>query len=434
MNPLDILRNARATALADIESIKAAVAAANRFEFTPEETEQMTGLFAKIDGVNAQIDMHERSEKLAAAGAQPQARMVPADTFVGVQNDTRPRITGGDRTGATAGNGGFTRGFSEFLNSVKMSSYGKTDQRLLNAVTTYGNEQTGADGGFAVPPDFATAITRIVVGEDSLVDKFNPVMTSGNQLVLPTDETTPYGTSGIYAEWLGEGASMTDRKPVLNQVIVTLYKVGAMVQLSDELAADAPAIQSHVLKKTADAITSKVNEAIINGNGVAKPLGLLKAPGIVSQAKSGSVLAAADMFGMLSRIPPAAVNGSFWLMHSTFFPKVWGLVLGQMPVFVQDFRQSPYGTVLGRPVYLTEYCQDYNTVGDVMLVSPDGYALAVKAGGVQTAASIHFAFNQDIQSFRAIMRIGGTPLAKAPIARKNGSSTLSHIVTLDVRN
>ena len=434
MNPLETLRNARASALADIEAIKAAQAAAHRVEFTTEETEQMNGLFAKIDGLNAQIDMHEKSEKLAAAGSQPQARLVATDSFTGTQSSTRPSITGGTSVSAQFGNQGFTRGFSEFLNAVKMSSYGKTDARLLNAVTTYGGEQTGSDGGFAVPPDFATSITQVVIGEDSLVGKFNPIMTSGNQLVLPTDETTPYGTTGIYAEWLNEASAMTDRKPALNQLTVTCQKVGAMVQLSDELAADGPAIQSHVLRKVGDAITSKVNEAIVFGNGVAKPLGLNNAPGLVTQAKSGASLAAVDLASMLSRMVPQSVNNCFWLVHSSVLPKVWTLTLGQMPIFVSDFRQSPYGTILGRPVFVTEYCSDYNTLGDIVLVSPDGYVLAVKAGGVQTAASIHFAFNQDIQSFRAIMRVGGQPLAKAAISRKNGSTTLSHIVNLQVRS
>jgi HK97 family phage major capsid protein len=113
---------------------------------------------------------------------------------------------------------------------------------------------------------------------------------------------------------------------------------------------------------------------------------------------------------------------------------VWTLTLGQMPIFVSDFRQSPYGTILGRPVYVSEFCQDYNTDGDVMLVSPDGYALAVKSGGVMTAASIHFAFDQNLESFRATMRVGGTPLAQAATSRKNGSTTLSHIITLQARS
>ena len=432
MNPTEMLSQKRAEVVGDIEALKASVAAAGRSEFNAEEAEKLSGLLNQAEHLTAQLDLHEKTAKLSASMSVTQPRVVePVMTHTAPAN-VRPVITGGTGVSATFANHGFAKGFSEFLSAVRNSAFGRVDPRLSNALTTYGAEGVGPDGGFAVPPEFAASITSTVVGEESLVGKFNPIMTGSNQVVLPTDETTPYGTSGIYAEWLAEAGSYSDRKPVLRQTTVTLNKVGAMVQLSDELAADAPAIQSFVMRKVADAITSKVNEAIVNGTGIAKPLGLLKAPGLVTQAKSGATLAAVDIANMLSRV--ANVSDSFFLVHSSFLPKVWTLTLGQMPIFVSDFRQSPYGTILGRPVFVTEYCSDYNTVGDVILVSPSGYLLAVKSGGIQTSASIHFAFNQDIQSFKAVMRIGGTPIASAAQARKNGTTTLGHVITLEARS
>ena len=430
MNAVETLSNKRAEVLGDIEALKGSVSAAGRSEFNAEESEKLSGLINQAEHLSNQIDLHKKTEQLTASMSVAQPRVTEPVMTSTVA--ARPTFSGGTQVSAGFANHGFAKGFSEFLGAVRNAAFGRVDPRLSNAVTTYGAEGVGPDGGFAVPPEYAAQITSTVTGEDSLLAKFNPIMTSGNQIVLPTDETTPYGTSGIYAEWLAEAGSYSDRKPVLKQTTVTLNKVGAMVQLTDELAADAPAIQSFVMRKTADAITSKVNEALITGSGVAKPLGLANAPGKVTQAKSGATLAAVDLANMLSRI--ANINDSFFLVHSSFLPKVWTLTLGQMPIFVSDFRQSPYGTILGRPVFVTEYCSDYNTLGDIYLVSPSGYLAAVKSGGIQTSASIHFAFNQDIQSFKAVMRVGGTPIASAAQARKNGSTTLGHIITLEVRS
>ncbi|MBK9446337.1 MAG: phage major capsid protein [Betaproteobacteria bacterium] len=430
MTALEALNQKRAEVVGDIEALKASVSAASRSEFNAEEAEKLSGLINQADHLSNQIDLHKKTEQLAVSMSITQPRQVEPVMTSTVA--ARPTFSGGTTVSAGFANHGFVKGFSEFLGAVRNAAFGRVDPRLTNAVTTYGAEGVGPDGGFAVPPEYAAQITSTVTGEDSLVAKFNPIMTSGNQVVLPTDETTPYGTTGIYAEWLAEAGSYSDRKPVLKQTTVTLNKVGAMVQLSDELAADAPAIQSFVMRKVADAITSKVNEAIVTGSGVAKPLGLSNAPGKVTQAKSGTTLAAVDIANMLSRV--ANIQDSFFLCHSSFLPKIWTLTLGQMPIFVSDFRQSPYGTILGRPVFVTEYCSDYNTLGDIYLVSPSGYLLAVKSGGIQTSASIHFAFNQDIQSFKAVMRVGGTPIASAAQARKNGSTTLGHIITLEVRS
>jgi HK97 family phage major capsid protein len=437
MNPLDILRAKLAQITADAKAIEAAAQAAGRAEFTDDETTNLNALHAAFENCEKQIAMHERNAAIEASAATlvpPKTGPAPAQTLPAYGTAARTQAVS-----ASYQNHGFVRGFSEFVSAVKMAAYGKLDQRLLNAVTTYGGESTvggGTDGGFAVPPQFAAAITEVVLGEDSLVAKFNPIMTSSNQVVLPTDETTPYGTSGIYAEWLGEASAMTSRAPSLKQVTVNLHKVGALVHLSDELVEDAPAIQSHVTRKVGQAIAAKVNAAIMNGDGLAKPLGLLKAPALVTVTKTGSgtPIASGDLPAMIGRIVPGSFGNSFWLCHNTVLPKVWTLTLGNFPVMVQDFKTSPYGNILGRPVYVTEFAQDYNTAGDIMLVSPDGYVVAIKAGGLQTAASIHFAFDQNLQSFRTTLRVGGAPLAAAAITRANGSATLSHIVCLGVRS
>ena len=47
--------------------------------------------------------------------------------------------------------------------------------------------------------------------------------------------------------------------------------------------------------------------------------------------------------------------------------------------------------------------------------------------------SIHLWFDQNTTAFRFVMRMNGQPWLSAAIARKNGSNTLSHFVTLASR-
>ena len=86
-------------------------------------------------------------------------------------------------------------------------------------------------------------------------------------------------------------------------------------------------------------------------------------------------------------------------------------------------------------MYVTEYCTDLTAAtaspsGDILLVNPEGYVCAVKSSGVTTAATIAFAFDQGLQSFRATVRVGGQGILSAAIARKSGSATLSDFVGL----
>lgn len=437
MNPIEVLRERLSKLHGDTKAIEQKAAAEGRVDYTPEEQAQLEAIQANVAATDKQIEIHARNAALEASLSQPQPRLTttPLPT-PGLTASTNPRFSGGTRADAKDPKWGF-RNLADQLGAIKASAYGNRDDRLMNAITTYGSEGVGGDGGFAVAPQFAQGITQIVTGEGSLVARMNPIMSGSNQVVLPSDETTPWGTTGVYAEWLEEAGAMSARKPALKQVTINLKKVGALVYLTDELMQDAPAIESYVLRKVAQAITAKVNEAIVNGDGVGKPLGLLKAPALVTVTDydSSATLSAQDLGGMLARLVPEGINGAFWLMHTSVFPYLLNVTIGQQPVYTQSIRtDNPWGSIWNRPIVLTEYCSDWNTAGDIILVSPDGYGLAVKSTGVSTDMSIHFAFDQAVNAFRAQTRIGGVPLATAAITRKNGSNTLSHIVTLGARS
>ena len=47
---------------------------------------------------------------------------------------------------------------------------------------------------------------------------------------------------------------------------------------------------------------------------------------------------------------------------------------------------------------------------------------------------MHFYFDQNLRAFRFVYRLGGQPWLSSAIARKAGTSTLSHFVKLDTRS
>jgi HK97 family phage major capsid protein len=94
--------------------------------------------------------------------------------------------------------------------------------------------------------------------------------------------------------------------------------------------------------------------------------------------------------------------------------------------------QSPYNTILGRPVIPIEQCATLGTVGDIIFADLRGYVLATK-GGIQADMSIHVKFVYDESVFRFVMRLDGQPLRESALTPYKGSSTLSHFVALATR-
>ena len=441
MNPLETLRTKLAQITGDAKAVEAAAQAAGRAEFTTEETTRLNELHAGFANIEAQIKLHEQNAAIEAASAVVQPLKTQPSPAMGTTTTPLPAYGTASRTqpvAPNAGNYGF-RHFAEFLGAVRNSSFGKLDPRLMNAITTYGGENTGVDGGFAVPPDFRASIMQAWSEDDNLMRLFSTISTNSNMLTLVSDETTPWSTSGITGAWYDEAAAITATKPVLKQINVPLRKVGALCHVSDELLEDSPAIGSYVATKMGQKLSALVSQAIVSGDGVGKPLGLVASPSyVVVTRTTAHKVKAEDVTNMVSRLRPGGFSKAFWLCHSSVLPQLWTMVLGgstaATPIYATDYTKSPFGTLLGRPLYVSEYLADLTTGTsdatsyDLLLVNPDGYILAVKSSGVQTAATIAFGFDQAVNSFRATMRCGGQSLLSAAITRKSGSLTLSDCV------
>lgn len=315
---------------------------------------------------------------------------------------------------------------------------------LAAAPSTYGNESSGADGGFLVPPALAQQIIGISWAGDNLLPLCDPMQIAGNSLTLPLDQSTPWGTTGVQAYWTGEAGVIPQSKPVLKTAEVRLKKLAALVPVTEELMQDAPAMADWLPRKLAEAVAWKASAAILRGNGAGQPLGIVGSGGVVTVAKdSGQIagtLSATNLANMVSRLPPGSYPRAVWLISNDTLPALWTLTLGNVPIYMapsQDeaaFRRAPYGTLLGRPIIVTQHASPFSAAGDVQLHDFSYYQAITKAGGMRMATSMHMYFDADVQAFRLTFRIDGLPAITAPITPANGgTATLSPFVVLGAR-
>ena len=417
-----------------------------------DEMHEIAKLGDEFDRLNGIVVELERTKQHAVVLETPQSRRA-APTEIGSrggeiaepQAATRTKVAPVARA-TDHGKWGW-RNFGEFAMAVRKSSmHGASPDALLvqNAATTYGNEGTGADGGFAVPPDFRSAIMRTIEAEESLLGRTDQQQSSSNTLTVPVDETTPWQTTGgLQAYWESEGAAMTQSKPALQQMQVRLHKLTALVPMTDELLDDAPAMGSYLSSKLPEKIGFKINHAILFGTGAGQPLGVMNSPALVTVSKETGQDADTVYFEnlnkMWARMYAPARRNAVWLINQDIEPQLHTMSLpigtGGVPVYLPPggAADTPYARIFGREVIPTQANETLGDLGDIILVDLSKYLTVQKAGGLRTDTSIHLWFDQGITAFRATMRLAGQPWWSAAVSPRDGSNTLSPFVTLAAR-
>jgi HK97 family phage major capsid protein len=455
---IDAHRDRQQALMGTMQDIRARAEAETR-ELTSDEQREVEGLLNEFDDRERQIGLQERINASAAILVAPRGRQTDADQIEGdhsaieqtrVQNSApRPAQARVPANPVQArGTNGF-RHLGDFANAVRMGSMrgGELDARLRNAaVSTYGNEGSGADGGFAVPPDFRTEILTKVFNEDSLLARTDRMQSSSNTLTLPTDETTPWQTSGgIQSYWTAEGAAKQQSKPSLGETTLKLHTLATLVPVTEELLEDAPAMGAYLNRKVPEKMDFKVSDAIVRGTGVGQPLGFLNSPALVTVAAEGAQTAdtvnVTNLAKMWGRLPIQSRRNAVWLMHPDAEAQLPLMTLANQPVYLPPGGVSGnmYGSLWGRPVIPHQVAETIGDVGDVMLVDLSQYLSVTKTGngrdanGLRSDVSIHLWFDQDMVAFRFTMRVAGQPWWAAAISQRDGANTQSPFIVLAAR-
>ncbi len=318
----------------------------------------------------------------------------------------------------------------EFFSAVKRAgmSPAETDKRLFALKAAAGaNETVPSDGGFLVPVDMATGILEKTWGTGTVLSRFNPIPVSGNGMTFNViDETSradSYRHGGVLGYWLAEAAEKTATKPKFRQLELKLKKVAALCYATDELLEDATALEAWLTTNVPDELRFQVEAAIMNGNGVGKPLGIIASPAFYAiERQTAGTITGYDLGNMWAH-RYAGASDYVWFVSSTIFPTLMTTTIGDTPAYLPPggLSGSPYGTILGRPVIETEYNPSLSVAGDIVLAAPSQYAMISK-GGIKSASSIHVKFTTDETAFRFVYRVDGEPSWNAKVSSYYASS------------
>jgi len=295
----------------------------------------------------------------------------------------------------------------------------------------------GPTGGYLVPVELLLTIME-TVNETALIRPracVVPMATASTLMPLPNAQTVQAaGTSpffgGMTMNWLieAQNEATTESEPTFRQVELKANDLVGYALSSRNLMEDAgKGLEAWLIRLFAEAVGWFEDYAFLRGDGLGKPIGMLTTPAAIAVTRNtGSHVKLVDIAGMAAKLLPVSWTRAIWAVHPTVIADLIQLSTSAYIANMYAKDYGPIGTLLTRPVYVTEKLPALGTAGDIMLLDPHLYLIGDRQRMEVDVASYGpaaFATNQD--QWRIIQRVDGQPFFQKPITLQDGSTTAS---------
>jgi len=286
----------------------------------------------------------------------------------------------------------------------------RTDATILREMRN-GGSHTFAKRATLVPSDNTVPktffdqvydVARLVGPMLDVSEMYNT--TTGEDFTIPT--LTAYSSSVLTAA----GSALDENEPTYSSITLSAYKYGQLIKVANELVTDAGFnIESHLAEQAGNGLGFAVNAALTTGDGSDKPNGIITAAstGVTGTATDGSFFAD-DLIELQYTLDGAArrLPGVAYMAN--------GQTIGRMRRLKDDNGQYLFAVGVGQP----DSFAGYNIVENPAMAAVGSGALSVAfghlpsykvrmAGGLEVTSSGDYAFNQDVTTYRFLMRVDG---------------------------
>jgi len=232
---------------------------------------------------------------------------------------------------------------------------------------------------------------------------------SGENIQIPALGT--YSTSGTVT---AQGANFSESDPAFNSfTTLGAFKYGFIIQLSRELIEDAGVdITAFLAEQIGNGLGYNVQSALTTGGGTTAPTGIVTAAGsgITGGTGVSGAFTADNLIDLYYSLDGAArlLPGVGWMANGPSIGAMRKLkdTAGNY-VFSPSLDGNNRDLLLNKPVYENPHMSNAGTGVKSVLVGHMPSYFVRTVGGINIQRSDDFAFNADLVTFRATMRVDG---------------------------
>ena len=232
-----------------------------------DAVEQYDRMAQEVKDLGAEIERLEQQAQVDAQLAAPTSRPVSG----------KPMIMTEERAATKTGAKEYTEAFWNMIRN--RGNYGEVHNAL-----SVGED---SEGGFTVPDEVERKLVEALEGNNIFRGMATVIRTSSGTRKIPIAEDTGE------ASWIDEGEEIPESDTTFGQTMLSAYKLGTMIKISNELLNDSAFdLASYIARRFGVRMGNAEERAFMTGDGVGKPLGLLDDAGAkigVTAAKTTAI-------------------------------------------------------------------------------------------------------------------------------------------------
>lgn len=327
-------------------------------------------------------------------------------------------------------------GFSNLNELLTCIAAGRADQRLDALEQRAFLAKDGAGGGFAIPEEMGAFLFDSSLETEIVRPRAAVFGMASMTRKIPAWDSSDHSSNlfgGFTGIWMAEEGTQTVQTGKVRAITLQARKLGIYSEASREVLADGMTLEEQIGDALIKSVGFCLDEAFLVGTGVSQPVGAINSDSTIAVNRAAAnAIAYADIVNMWARLHPAFATGAVWIASPSIIPQLSNVRdTGNNNLWIQSAAAGIPGTLLGRPLLMSEKVAALGSKGDLMLANFAGYATGLRSE-VLLEKSNAPGWLRDVMSFRCILRADGISLFNEPITPRNGGSTLSWCVALDV--
>jgi HK97 family phage major capsid protein len=262
-------------------------------------------------------------------------------------------------------------------------------------------------GGNTVPEGFYSTLMQHMIDNSAIRGTNVTVLTTDSGNDLPVPKTTTHPTAGI----ISEAGSLTESNAVFGQVTLGAFKYGFSTQISSELEQDTGVdLVGYLAAIGGQALANGSGAHFVSGDGSSKPNGIVTAStlGVTGATSVSGAFTDDNLIDLyFSVIEPYRNNGT-WLMADAAMAYARKLKdANDQYIWAPGLTSGDQSTLFGRPVVTDTNVADPAVDAKSVCFGDFSKYVIRDVSGVRIERSVDFAFQNDLITYRFIMRTDG---------------------------